>query len=104
MNIIFEDNPLENVIVRQSDMRVREAYVAENEQVQNILDEQAKDGVVLELDKNEENVSNTKQTKTEAVNKVQNSTQEQEQAECLMIGNKEQRVAETQRVLENINI
>lgn len=110
MNIIFGDNPLENVAVRQSDMRVRETYVVENEQVQNILDEQAKkvakDGVVLELDKIEENVSNTRQTEAEAVNKVQNSTKAQEQAkaEHLVVENEERRVAETQRVLENINI
>lgn len=108
MNTIVGDNRLENVAVRPSDRKVREAYVAENEQVQNTPDEQTKkvedDGVILELDKTEENVSNAERTK--ALERVQNSTenQEQEKAERLEAQNEERKVAEAQRILENINI
>lgn len=105
MNIMVGDNRLENVAVRLSDVKVREAYNAENQQVQKILDEQAKemagDGVVLELNKSEQNAE---RIKAEALDKVQKNTKAQESAERLAVENEKKKVADMQRVLENINI
>lgn len=105
MNIMVGDNRLENVAVRLSDVKVREAYNAENQQVQKILDEQAKemagDGVVLELNKSEQNAE---RIKAEALDKVQKNTKDQESAERLAVENEKKKVADMQRVLENINI
>lgn len=108
MNIMVGDNRLENVAVRLSDVKVREAHVAENQQAQEILDEQAKkvasDGVVLELNQSGQSISNAKQA--EALEKVQDNTREQaeEKAYYFALENEERTVADTQRVLENINI
>ncbi|MCI8409915.1 MAG: hypothetical protein HFJ09_11705 [Lachnospiraceae bacterium] len=105
MNIMVGDSRLENVAVRSSDVKVREAYIAENQQVQEILDEQAKemagDGVVLELNKSEQNAE---QIKAEALDKVQNNTKDQEQAEKLAVENEKKKMANIQHVLENIDI
>ena len=103
MNIMVGDNRLENVAVRLSDVKMREAHVAENQQAQEILDEQAKkvagDGVVLELNQSEQSISNAKQT--EALEKVQDNTREQaeEKAYYLALENEKRTVADTQRVL-----
>lgn len=105
MNIMVGDNRLENVAVRLSDVKVREAYIAENQQVQKTLDEQAKemagDGVVLELNKSEQNAE---RIKAEALDKVQKNIKDQEQAERLAVENEKKKVTDMQRVLENINI
>lgn len=105
MNIMVGDNRLENVAVRLSDEKVREAYIAENQQVQKILDEQANemagDGVVLELNKSKQDAE---RIKAEALDKVQKNTKDQEQAERLAIENEKKKEANLQHVLENINI
>lgn len=110
MNIMPGDNPLEDIAVRLSDVKVRDAHIAENRQVQETRNEQVKktanNGVVIELSKSGRNTSDTEQINTEAVKKVQNDVKDRtwEKAERIAMKTEERKVADTQRVLENINI
>lgn len=108
-NIMLGDNRLESIGVRLSDAKVRDAYQDENQQVQEVLDKQAKkvasDGVVLEISKSGLNASAASEAKE--ADKVQQQVQKQdsEKEERIAETEKEQRkIMDTQRVLENINI
>lgn len=110
MNIVVGDNRLENIAVRLSDVKVRDEYAAGNQQAQETLDLQAQKaastGVVLEISKSGLQASNNEQSKAEAVDKVKDDLQEQQRqkAETVAIQNEQKKTADTQRVLENINI
>lgn len=110
MNIMIGDNRLESVAVRLSDVKVREEYIADNQQAQETLDIQAEKaastGVVLEISKSGLQASNAEQSKTEAVDKVQDDLKEQQRqkAEFVAAEQEQEKITDAQRVLENINI
>lgn len=111
MNIMIGDNRLESVAVKFSDVKVRDAYEAENQNAAQVLDEKAQkaasDGVVLDI--SETGITSSYKQKDAAENVKAVSQQEnQEQQQKVEVQREAQeensRLLAQRKVLENINI
>lgn len=111
MNIMIGDNRLENVAVKLSDVKVRDAYQAENQNAVQALDEKAQkaasDGVVLEISETGiDSYYDQKDAAEEVKALTEPKQQKQQQAveERQQVQQENARLTAQKKILENINI
>lgn len=111
MNVMVGDARFENVAVRMSDVKLREAQQADNQSAAQVIEEQEKkaasDGVVLEISEVGVGASNAEKTQADQVEQIAAQKQQEKVNEAFrnQAAGEVNLAAEAQRkMLENFNI